>query len=149
MVGVLLEVDDVAAVSGDERRHGSDDAAAVGTGDEQHGIGHRSTLGWQDAPVRSRPALIVAVALAAGLVPSVAVGTSEPPGGASFEIPQERWDALDDAGLGWMFSGDGYPAQPAGVPWPTEEWPVGELPAGFDSAYIDEFLTWALAPAGG
>ena len=44
MVGVLLEVDDVAAVSGDERRHGGDDAAAVGTGDEQHGIGHRSTL---------------------------------------------------------------------------------------------------------
>ena len=49
MVGVLLEVDDVAAVSGDERRHGGDDAAAVGTGDEQHGIGHRSTLGVQDA----------------------------------------------------------------------------------------------------
>ena len=99
--------------------------------------------------MRSRPALIVAVALAAGLVPSVAVGTSEPPGGASFEIPEERWDALEDAGLGWMFSGDGYPAQPAGVPWPTEEWPVGELPAGFDSAYIDEFLTWALDPPEG
>ena len=48
-----------------------------------------------------------------------------------------------------MFSGDGYPAQPADVPWPTEEWPIGELPAGFDSAYIDEFLTWAFDTAGG
>jgi len=36
--------------------------------------------------VRSRPALIVAVAVAAGLVPSVAVGTSEPPGGASLRF---------------------------------------------------------------
>ena len=99
--------------------------------------------------MRSRHAAAAVVSLAAVLVPSVAIGTTEPPGGASFEIPQERWDALEDAGLGWMFSGDGYPAQPAGVSWPTEEWPVGELPAGFDTAYIDEFLTWALAPPEG
>ena len=44
VIGVLLEVDDVAAVGGDERRHGGDDAAAIGTGDEQHGVGHRPTL---------------------------------------------------------------------------------------------------------
>ena len=41
VIGVLLEVDDVAAVGGDERGDGGDDAAAIGTGDEQHGVGHR------------------------------------------------------------------------------------------------------------
>jgi CubicO group peptidase (beta-lactamase class C family) len=99
--------------------------------------------------VRTRLVLIPVVALAATLVPSMAAGTTEPPAAPSFEIPQERWDALEDAGLGWMFAGEGYPAQPEGVPWPTEEWPVGELPAGFDAAAIDEFLTWALAPPEG
>lgn len=99
--------------------------------------------------MRTRFALLATVSLAGVLAPTLAVATTEPPAGATFEIPQERWDALEDAGLGWMFSGDGYPAQPAGVPWPTEEWPVGELPAGFDTAYIDEFLTWALAPPEG
>ena len=46
VVGVLLEVDDVAAVRGDERRHRGDDAAAVGAGDEQHGVGHRAAYRW-------------------------------------------------------------------------------------------------------
>ena len=44
VIGVLLEVDDVAAVRSDERREGGDDAAAIRAGDEQHGVGHRSTL---------------------------------------------------------------------------------------------------------
>jgi CubicO group peptidase (beta-lactamase class C family) len=99
--------------------------------------------------VRTRLVLIPVVALGASFVPSIAAGTTVPPGEASFEIPQERWDALDEAGLGWMFAGEGYPAQPEGVPWPTEEWPVGQLPVGFDAAAIDEFLTWALAPPEG
>ena len=81
--------------------------------------------------------------------PVVAIGTTEPPGESSFEIPEERWAALDEAGFGWMFSGDGYPAQPEGVAWPTEEWPAGELPDGFDAAAIDEFLSWALDPPEG
>ena len=41
VVGVLLQVDDVAAVRRDERGHGGDDAVTVATGDEQHGVRHR------------------------------------------------------------------------------------------------------------
>jgi CubicO group peptidase (beta-lactamase class C family) len=48
-----------------------------------------------------------------------------------------------------MFAGEGYPAQPGDVPWPTQEWSVGELPTGFDDVAIDEFLTWALDPPTG
>ena len=43
----------------------------------------------------------------------------------------------------------GYPAQPAGVPWPTQDWPIGDFQPGFDTAYIDEFLTWAFDPPEG
>ena len=39
VVGVLLQVDDVAAVGGDERGGGGDDARLVGAGDEQPGGG--------------------------------------------------------------------------------------------------------------
>ena len=102
------------------------------------------------SPVRTRLARVAALALSAVLVPSVAAGTTtEPPGTTAFEIPPERWAALDAAGFAWMFAEDGYPAQPDGVPWPTEQWPAGELPSGFDAAAIDEFLTWALAPPEG
>ncbi len=31
----------------------------------------------------------------------------------------------------------GYPAQPAGVPWPTSSWPTAALPAGVDQAALD------------
>lgn len=32
---------------------------------------------------------------------------------------------------------EGYPAQPDGVPFPTDEWPEGDLPEGADEAAID------------
>jgi CubicO group peptidase (beta-lactamase class C family) len=99
--------------------------------------------------VRTKLALFTALSLGVVLVPTVAAGTTEPQAAPPFEVPQERWAALDEAGLGWMFAGDGYPAQPEGVPWPTEEWEAGELPDGFDAAAIDEFLTWALDPPEG
>lgn len=35
------------------------------------------------------------------------------------------------------------PPQPAGVPWPTQEWPAGELPAHADRARIDALLAQA------
>ena len=44
VIGVLLEVDDVAALRSDERCERGDDAAAIRAGDEQHCVGHRSTL---------------------------------------------------------------------------------------------------------
>ena len=37
------------------------------------------------------------------------------------------------------------PSQPAGVPWPTEEWPTGGLPAGVE---LDELMASAFDPAG-
>jgi CubicO group peptidase (beta-lactamase class C family) len=105
--------------------------------------------------VRSRIALFAAVVpcvAAATLSPLAASATSEPPAepsASAFEIPPERFEALDAAGLGWMFDGTGYPPQPDGVPWPTEEWQVAELPATVDAAALDEFLTSALAPPDG
>lgn len=38
-----------------------------------------------------------------------------------------------------------FPAQPDGVPWPTEEWSVGELPDGVDRAAIDAATDTAFA----
>jgi CubicO group peptidase (beta-lactamase class C family) len=35
------------------------------------------------------------------------------------------------------------PAQPVGTPWPTEEWPVGDLPAGLDRPAFDALVAQA------
>ncbi|MEA2697644.1 MAG: hypothetical protein QOI66_1915 [Myxococcales bacterium] len=37
-------------------------------------------------------------------------------------------------------------AQPQGVPWPTQEWPQGALPAGVSAAALDQLLTVTAAP---
>ena len=37
------------------------------------------------------------------------------------------------------------PAQPADVPWPTEAWPQGDLPASLDRASFDQLLAQAFA----
>ena len=62
--------------------------------------------------MRSGLALVPALVLGAAPVPSVSLGTTEPPGESPFEIPAERWKALEAAGLGWIFDADGYPAMP-------------------------------------
>jgi CubicO group peptidase (beta-lactamase class C family) len=99
---------------------------------------------------RRLAAAAVAVVSLAAFVPSAAAGTTVPPeGGGGFAIPPDRVAALDAAGLGWMFDGAEYPDQPDGVPWPTEEWSTGELPAGVDAAALDAFLTEQLAPPEG
>jgi CubicO group peptidase (beta-lactamase class C family) len=99
--------------------------------------------------VRARVAVLPAVAAVLYLGAPTVTATTERPQPTAFEIPAERLEALEAAGFGWMFAGTGYPGQPAGVPWPTEEWTVGELPAGVDGAALDEFLDWALAPPEG
>lgn len=53
---------------------------------------------------------------------------------AAFEIPAERVAEVEAAGL--RFDEVDYPAQPDGVPWPTEAWPTGELPEGVDAAEV-------------
>ncbi len=35
------------------------------------------------------------------------------------------------------------PSQPAGTPWPTQDWPLGELPASADKARLDALLAEA------
>jgi CubicO group peptidase (beta-lactamase class C family) len=40
-----------------------------------------------------------------------------------------------------------YPAQPAGVPFPTREWPVGELPPRIDRATLDRAVDAAFGAA--
>lgn len=43
----------------------------------------------------------------------------------------------------------GYPAQPAGVPYPAADWPTAPLPAGVDRAAIDAAVDVAFGPADG
>jgi CubicO group peptidase (beta-lactamase class C family) len=38
------------------------------------------------------------------------------------------------------------PAHPAGTPWPTQDWPLGDLPAGADRARLTALLDRAFAP---
>ena len=109
--------------------------------------------GWvlrDDAAVMTRVAIggfvLGGLALTLG---SAAAATTEPPPPATFEIPAERFDALDAAGLAWMFDGVEYPSQPDGVPWPTEEWPVGDLPAGVDADALQDAFDAAFVPQEG
>jgi CubicO group peptidase (beta-lactamase class C family) len=92
------------------------------------------------------PVVLALAVAASAAAPSSNTSTAD---GSAFEIPPQRFEALDAAGLGWMFDGAGYPAQPDDVPWPTDDWPVAELPEKVDAAALDEFLTWALAPPAG
>ena len=40
------------------------------------------------------------------------------------------------------------PHQPLDVPWPTREWPTGELPGNVDRARFDELVTLLFADRG-
>jgi CubicO group peptidase (beta-lactamase class C family) len=55
--------------------------------------------------------------------------------------------AATEAGANEPRPGRGYPAQPDGVPYPTAEWPVGELPDGIDVAALDAAVATAFGPA--
>jgi CubicO group peptidase (beta-lactamase class C family) len=92
---------------------------------------------------------VVLGVLGVALSSSTAVVATEPAAPAEFAIPAERFEALDAAGLGWMFEGIEYPAQPDGVPWPTEEWPTGALPDGVDGPSLQAAIDAAFAPREG
>lgn len=66
--------------------------------------------------------------------------TSLVDGGAEggFEIPAERVEAVEAAGL--SFSPMEYATAPDDVPWPTEEWPTGDLPEEVDAAEVDAIV---------
>ena len=38
------------------------------------------------------------------------------------------------------------PPQPAGTPWPTKDWPLGDVPVGADAARLNGLLDYAFAP---
>lgn len=92
-------------------------------------------------------AMLTAGALAGG---GVARPATSPPSGAvaEFAVPAERLADLEAAGLGHLLPA-GYPDQPDGVPWPTDEWPVGRMPEGVDVAALQDVLATAFAPDAG
>ncbi|MEJ0041948.1 MAG: hypothetical protein WDM81_06920 [Rhizomicrobium sp.] len=38
------------------------------------------------------------------------------------------------------------PPQPAGTPWPTQDWPTGDVPASADRARLHKLVDYAFAP---
>lgn len=74
---------------------------------------------------------------------SGAAPPSEPtaPTRASFAVPETRLAAIEAAGL--TFTEVDYPEQPDGVPWPTEEWPVGDIPEGVDATAVQSVVDQA------
>ena len=92
-------------------------------------------------------------AVLAGTAP---VGESAAPddsGGTEggFELPAELTDALAEAGLLDVVFPEGfaYPEQPEGVPWPTEGWPMAQLPTAVDIVGLQDTLEMAFAPGSG
>ncbi|MEZ5170625.1 MAG: serine hydrolase [Acidimicrobiia bacterium] len=62
----------------------------------------------------------------------------------SFSIPDELLERVEDAGL--TFEEFDYATAPEGVPWPTEEWPTGDLPDDVDTEEIDAIVDNAFGP---
>lgn len=75
---------------------------------------------------------------------STAVGPTEPTStGDGFALPDDRVAKVTEAGL--TIAEPRYSEQPDGVPWPTEEWPTGDLPDKVDSGTIDDIVETAFA----
>jgi CubicO group peptidase (beta-lactamase class C family) len=121
-------------------------------------------LGWGDAdgswPVvcddetmMRRWIVAVGLVVSATTAGGAAIATTAPPDGPGAEttpspdvyVTPERLADLEAAGLGALIGGD-YPAQPDGVPWPTEAWPLGVMPDGVDVASLQAVLDDAFAP---
>jgi CubicO group peptidase (beta-lactamase class C family) len=74
-------------------------------------------------------------ALSAPTSPAVADTAGD--GSTAPAVSTEPTDTAATAPATTLAPAPGYPAQPPGVPFPTTDWPVGELPAGVDRAAID------------
>lgn len=97
--------------------------------------------------IRGALVTVATISLAIGVAPGALAGGSAPPGDDGvFAIPAERIAELEAAGLGDLVAID-YPDQPADVPWPTAEWPLGVLPDEIDAAALDRLLDEAFSPA--
>lgn len=63
-----------------------------------------------------------------------------------FEIPDERLLQLEEAQV--EPATYDFPDQPAGVPWPTDEWRTGTLPDDVDAAAVDAAIDMAFNEVG-
>lgn len=57
-------------------------------------------------------------------------------------------DPTEPSGEQHAQPGEGFPAQPEGVPFPTESWPEGEWPAGVDRDVVDAAVDLSFADGG-
>lgn len=73
--------------------------------------------------------------------------TTAADGPAPFTIPTALLDRVRAAGL--ATADVAYPAQPAGVAWPTTAWERGDLPAGVEAAEVDRIVTTAFEGGSG
>ena len=80
-----------------------------------------------------------AIATTAASSPTTAVVTTRAPTTAVATTVAPTTTSLPPA--------PGYPAQPAGVPFPSDEWAAGELPAGVDRVAIDAAVDTAFGAA--
>ena len=108
-----------------------DDAHRMGRGTRRRGTAHVARRRHRpDVGASGRPS------------PPASTATATP-----FTIPAERLAALDAAGID-LDIGAAYPAQPADVPWPTQDWPTGD-PVGADQDAINLALLTAFDNPGG
>lgn len=76
---------------------------------------------------------------------SVAAPTESTSPGSTVGTPPTEPSAAapDSGGSVGVGATSGYPAQPAGVPFPTETWPTGPLPTGVDPGALDDAVAVA------
>ena len=86
-------------------------------------------------PATTTPATSTTTTTTTTTVPVTTTAPDHPRPGITDDHRRE----LQAAGLGWMLAVH-YPAQPAGVPWPTAGWPTGPLPAGVDPAAVQAIV---------
>lgn len=79
--------------------------------------------------------------------PSETSATTTPAESASFEIPDELLERVEEAGF--EFPAIDYPKQPEGVEWPTGQWPTGEIPPGVDGAAVGAAIDGAFDAGSG
>ena len=86
--------------------------------------------------------MLVVLALVAGC----SGGDDDPPRSAARAEPADTSaPAATDQGAA---PAAGFPPQPDGVPFPTEEWPEGEWPSGVDRTAVDRTVDTAFADGG-
>ncbi|WP_436794225.1 serine hydrolase domain-containing protein [Actinospongicola halichondriae] len=85
-------------------------------------------------PLPGRPPLLAALVATVALAAGSCAGTGEDAATTSVTDAVTSTSTVEVPPV----AVPAFPPQPAGVPWPTEEWTYGDLPAGVDGSAIDE-----------